>query len=108
MNLKKYIGIVYKDITMDEKDGHFQDLPKYVYDIKIEKTVGNEWVETGSAFVTYAHPHIYQKVEVHYLKDGEVIHKEIGICVKEKYSKRIDLYVRDSDIDDKWCFGIVL
>jgi len=108
MNLKKYIGIVYKDITMDEKDGHFQDLPKYVYNVKIEKTVGDEWVETGSAFVTYTHPRIYQKVEVHYLKDGKVIHKETGICVKEKYSKRIDLYVRDSNIDDKWCFGIVL
>ena len=30
MNLKKYIGIVYKDITMDEKEGYFNDLPKYV------------------------------------------------------------------------------
>lgn len=37
MNLKKYIGIVYKDIVMDEMDGYFQDLPKYIYDIKIEK-----------------------------------------------------------------------
>ena len=45
---------------------------------------------------------------MHYLKDNEVIHKEIGVCVKEKYSKRIDLYVKDSNIDDKWCFGIVL
>ena len=108
MNLKKYIGIVYKDITMDEKEGYFNDLPKYVYDIKIEKTVGDEWIETGSAFVTYTHPHIYQKVEVHYLKDGEVIHKEIGICIKQKYSKHIDLYVRDSNIDDKWCFAIAL
>ena len=108
MNLKKYIGIVYKDITMDEKVGHFQDLTKYVYDIKIEKTVGDEWVETGSAFVTYTNPYIYQKVEVHYLKDGKTIHKEIGVCVKEKYSKYMDLYVRDSNIDDRWCFGIVL
>ena len=81
MNLKKYIGIVYKDITMNEKGGYFNDLPKYIYDIKIEKTVGDEWIETGSSFVTYAHPRIYQKVEVHYLKDGEVIHKEIGICI---------------------------
>ena len=24
MNLKKYIGIVYKDITMDEKEGYFK------------------------------------------------------------------------------------
>lgn len=62
MNLKKYIGIVYKDITMDEKEGYFNDLPKYVYDIKIEKTVGDEWIETGSAFVTYTHPRIYQLV----------------------------------------------
>ena len=30
MNLKKYIGIVYKDIVMDEKGGYFNDLPKYV------------------------------------------------------------------------------
>ena len=30
MNLKKYIGIVYKDITMDEEVGYFNDLPKYV------------------------------------------------------------------------------
>ena len=81
MNLKKYIGIVYKDIVMDEKEGHFNDLPKYVYDVKIEKTVGDEWIETGSAFVTYTHPRIYQKVEVHYLKDNEVIHKEIGVCM---------------------------
>ena len=108
MNLKKYIGIVYKDIVMDEMDGYFQDLPKYIYDIKIEKPVENEWIETGDGFVTYVHPYIYQKVEVHYLKDGEVIHKEIGFCVKEKYSKRVDLYVRDSNIDNKWCFGIVL
>lgn len=108
MNLKKYIGIVYKNIVMDEKEGYFNDLPKYVYDIKIEKTIGDEWIETGSAFVTYTHPRIYQKVEVNYLKDGEVIHKEIGVCAKEKYSKRIDLYVRDSNIDDKWCFVIVL
>lgn len=42
MNLNKYIGIVYKNIVMDEKDGHFQDLPKYIYDVKIEKTVGDE------------------------------------------------------------------
>ena len=108
MNLKKYIGIVYKDIVMDEKDGHFQDLSKYIYDIKIEKTVGDEQIETHSAFIIYNHPYIYQKVEVHYLKDDEVIHKEIGVCVKEKYSKHVDLYVRDSNIDNKWCFGIVL
>ena len=61
MNLKKYIGIVYKDIVMDEKDGHLHDLPKYICDVKIEKTVGYEWIETGSAFVTYTHPYIYQK-----------------------------------------------
>ena len=24
MNLKKYIGIVYKDIVMDEKEGYFK------------------------------------------------------------------------------------
>ena len=108
MNLKKYIGIVYKDITMDEKEGYFNDLPKYVYDVKIEKTVGDELIETGSAFITYNHPYIYQKVEVHYLKDDEVIHKEIVVCVKEKYYKRVDLYVRNSNIDNKWCFGIVL
>ena len=108
MNLKKYIGIVYKNVVMDERNGYFQDLPEYIFDIKIKKTVGDEWVETGGEFVTYTHPHIYQKVEVHYLKNGEVIHKEIGVCIKQKYSKCIDLYVRDSNIDDKWCFGIVL
>ena len=46
---------------MDEKDGHFHDLPKYICDVKIEKTVGYEWIETGSAFVAYTHPYIYQK-----------------------------------------------
>ena len=30
MKLKKYIGIDYKDIVMDEKEGYFNDLPKYV------------------------------------------------------------------------------
>ena len=65
-------------------------------------------IETGSVFITYNHPYIYQKVEVYYLKDGEVMHKEIGVCVKEKYSKHVDLYVRDSNIDNKWRFGIVL
>lgn len=108
MNLKKYIGIIYKNIEMDKRECYFPDIPEHIYDIKIEKTVGDEWVETGSAFVTYTHPYIYQKVEVNYLKDGEIIHKEIGVCIKEKYSKYIDLYVRDSNIDDRWCFGIVL
>ena len=42
MNLKKYIGIVYKGIVVDEKEGYFNDLPTYVYDVKIEKTVGDE------------------------------------------------------------------
>ena len=47
-------------------------------------------------------------IEVQYLKNNEVIHCEIGECIKEKYSKNIELYVRDSNIDNKWCFGIIL
>lgn len=108
MNLKKYFNIVYRNIVMDEKDGYFQDLPKYVYDVKIVKTVGDEWIETESEFVKFKHPIIHQKVEVQYLKNNEVIHCEIGECIKEKYSKNIELYVRDSNIDNKWCFGIIL
>ena len=87
MNLKKYFNIVYRNIVMDEKDGYFQDLSKYVYDVKIVKTVGDEWIETESEFVKFKHPIIHQKVEVQYLK--RIYNINLELISRDKIEKHI-------------------
>ena len=107
-NFKKFIGMTFKNVVMDDMDGYFQDIPNTILDIEIGKLVGKPVVTEGENGLKYWRPRITQDVEVKYYKNGELINTEIGFFWTYKGSHKVDLYTRREGIDKKYEFGIAV